>query len=118
MIAYWSRQLTKAECNYSVIEREALAMVGAVKEFYPYLYEFRFQLLTNHNPFTSLKTLKDTGGRITRWLLFLQQFHFTIAYKKGTSNSNADAMSRRPPDPHPMVSAVRTCTPLVTLAKA
>ena len=121
VIAYWSRQLTKAQRNYSTIEREALAIVGAVKEFYPYLYGFHFQLLTDHNPLTSLKTLKDTGGRITRWLLFLQQFDFTVAYKKGTSNSNADALSRRPPDHHPTVSAVGTCTPLAdtdTLAKA
>ena len=121
VIAYWSRQLTKAERNYSTIEREALAIVGAVKEFYPYLYGFKFQLFTDHNPLTSLKTLKDTGGRLTRWLLFLQQFDFTIAYKKGTNNSNADALSRRPPDNHPTVSAVGTCIPLAdsdTLANA
>ena len=61
MIAYWSRQLTKAERNYSTIGREALAIVGAVKEFYSYLYRFQFQLFTDHNPLTSLKTLKDTG---------------------------------------------------------
>ena len=61
VIAYLSRKLTKAECNYSVTERVALAMVSVVKEFYPYLYGFRFQLLTDHNPLTSLKILKDTG---------------------------------------------------------
>jgi len=58
VIAYWSRQLTKAERNYSTIEREAPAIVGAVKEFYPYLYGFQFQLFTDHNPLTSLKTLR------------------------------------------------------------
>ena len=72
VVAYWSRQLQKAERNYSTIEREALAVVGAVKEFYPYLYGFPFKLLTDHNPLTSLKGIKDTGGCLTRWLLFLQ----------------------------------------------
>ena len=109
VIAYWSRQLQKAERNYSTIEREALAVVGAVKEFYPYLYGFSFKLLTDHNPLTSLRGVKDTGGRLTRWLLFLQQFNFTIEYKKGTTHSNTDTLSRRPPDSS-MVAAVETCT--------
>ena len=66
VIAYWSRQLSKAECNYSTIKREALAAVGAIKKFYPYLYGFSFKLITDHNPLTSLKGIKDTGGRLTR----------------------------------------------------
>jgi len=46
VISYWSRQLTKPEHNYSTIEREALAVVGAIKEFYPYLYGFKFMTTT------------------------------------------------------------------------
>ena len=82
-IAYWSRQLSKAERNYSTIEREALAVVSAIKEFYPYLYGFSFTLVTDHDPLTSLKGLKDVGGRLNRWLLFLQQFQYRIVYKPG-----------------------------------
>ena len=71
------RQLQRAERNYSTIKREALAVVAAVKHFYPYLYGQNFTLFTDHNSLTSLKTLKDTGGSISRWMLFLQQFNFT-----------------------------------------
>ena len=52
VICYWSHQLTKPECGYSTIEKEALA---AVKEFYPYLNGFSFMLVTDHNPLTSLR---------------------------------------------------------------
>ena len=97
VIAYWSRQLRRSEKNYSTIEREALAVVDAIKEFYPYLYGFSFTLYTDHNPLVSLKTVKDFGGRVSRWLLLLQQFDFTVVYKPGTSNGNADCLSRRPP---------------------
>ena len=96
VIAYWSRQLDKAQRHYSTIEREALAVVSAIKEFYPYLYGFKFELVTDHNPLISLKGLHNVGGRITRWILFLQQFDFTIVYKLGRSNGNADALSRVP----------------------
>ena len=64
VISYWSRQLTKLERNYSTIQQEALAVVGALKEFYSCLYGFKFTLITDHNPLTSLKDLKDTGGRL------------------------------------------------------
>ena len=58
VICYLSRQLTKAEKNYSTVEREALAAVSVIKEFYLYLYGFSFTLVTDHNPLTSLKGLK------------------------------------------------------------
>ena len=95
MICYWSRQLLKAERKYSTIEREALTAVSAVKEFYPYLYGFSFKLITEHNPLTSLKGLNDVGGRLTRWMIFLQQFDFQVEYRPGKNHENADAMCRR-----------------------
>ena len=95
VVAFWSRQLNKAERNYSTIEREALAVVAGIKEFFPYLYGRPFTVYTDHNPLTSLRGLKDTGGRLTRWLLYLQQFDLTVKYRAGKLNGNADGMSRR-----------------------
>ena len=97
VIAYWSRQLSKAERNYSTIEREALAIVKAVKEFYPYLYGHEFVLQTDHQPLVHLNNLRDVGGRIARWSMFLQQFSFTVKHKAGRLNGNADGLSRTPP---------------------
>ena len=73
-----------------------MAAVSAVKEFYPYLYGFIFKMDTDHNLLTSLKGLKDMGGRLARWMSFLQQFNFQMEYRPGKDNSNADVMSRRP----------------------
>ena len=58
IISYWSRQLSKAEWNYFTVECEALDVIGAVKEF----SRIPITLMTDHNPLTSLKDLKDTGG--------------------------------------------------------
>ena len=110
VIAYWSRKMNKAERRYSTIEREALAVVALVKEFYPYLYGRPFTLLTDHNPLTSLQGLKDTGGRLTRWLLYLQQFDIKVLYRPGRCNGNADTMSRRPDDSADQVAVVNEIT--------
>ena len=107
-MAYWSRQLDKSERSYSTIEREALAVVSSIKEFYPYLYGFHFRIITDHNPLTSLKGLRDVGGRLTRWILFLQQFDFIVEYKPGRLNSNADALSRIPAAEEQVVATVTT----------
>ena len=81
VLAYWSRKLQKTERNYSTTEREALAVVSALKEFYPYVYGFSCRLITDHNPLTSLRGLKDIGGRLTRWLIFLQKFNLDFSSK-------------------------------------
>ena len=36
------------------------------------------------------------GGRLNRWMIFLQQFNYTIEYRPGKKHANADALSRRP----------------------
>jgi len=72
LISYWSRQLTKAERNYSAIEREALAAVSTIKEFYPYVYGFPFKLITDHNLLISLRSLKDVDSQLSRWIGYCQ----------------------------------------------
>ena len=88
--------MSKAEQNYSTIEHEALAIMIAVNEFYPYLYGHEFVLQTNHQPLVHLNNLRNVGGRITCWSMFLQQFGFTVKHKAGRLNGNADGLSRTP----------------------
>lgn len=53
-IAFASRSLSTAEKNYSVIERETLALVFAVKKFRSYLYETKFEVISDHQPLVHL----------------------------------------------------------------
>lgn len=99
-IAFCSRTLTKSEKNYSVIDKEALAIVFSCKKFYYYLVGNHFILKTDHKPL--LRIFGENVGipqmaasRIQRWACILSGFDYTIKYTKGEEN-NADCLSRLP----------------------
>lgn len=95
-IAFASRTLNKAECNYSTIERELLAIIWAAEHFRPYLYGRKFTILTDHRPLTWLFNCRNPNSRLIRWRLRLEEFTYEIRYKPGRVNSNVDALSRNP----------------------
>lgn len=99
-VAFCSRTLTTAEKNYSVIDKEALAIIFACKKFYHYLIGHKFILRTDHKPL--IRLFGENSGiptmaasRIQRWASFLAAFDYSIEYAKGCDN-NADAFSRLP----------------------
>lgn len=97
-IAYASRTLNTHEINYSTTEKELLGIVWAVKYFRPYLYGKKFKIKTDHRPLTWLMSLKDPNSKLMRWRIKLDEYDYEIEYKKGTLNSNADALSRIRPN--------------------
>ena len=62
VIAYVSRALTAAERNYSVIQKECLAIVYATKQFRQYILGRPFELMTNHAPLQWLSAQKAEAG--------------------------------------------------------
>lgn len=93
-VAFASRTLSVTECKYSTIEKELLSIVWATKYFRPYLYGRKFIIYTDHRPLTWIMSLKDPNSKLTRWRLKLEEYDYTIVYKKGKYNTNADALSR------------------------
>ena len=93
-ITYGSRKLLPREQRYSAIEREARAIVAGVKHFRTYLEGVSFQIETDHNPLTHRSTLRDSHGRLARWALTLQPYHFNVVHRAGTANANADGLSQ------------------------
>ena len=49
----------------------------------------------HHSSLQYLDRLRDEKGRLTRWALTLQPYSFTVVYRPGSSNSNADGLSRQ-----------------------
>lgn len=97
VIAYASRGLSKSEAQYPAHKLEFLALKWAVSEkFCDYLYGSSFKVITNSNPFTYVLTSAKLDATSYRWLSALSTFSFTLQYRPGKSDLNADALSRRP----------------------
>ena len=95
VITYGSRTLNEAEKRYSAYRREFLAMKWAVTEkFRDYLYGRSFHVLTDSNPLTYLTTTAKLNATDHRWLSSLSTFDFTISYRAGKANGDADGLSR------------------------
>ena len=115
-IAFASRTLTKAERNYFQIEKEGLAYVYAVKKYHQYVCNRQFTILTDHK--TLLDILSEDKGippmataRIQIWAILLSAYNYSLQYRPGNKNGNADFMSRFPSTNPIMMSQelVNTC---------
>lgn len=100
-VCFASASLNKAQKNYSQVEKEALAIIFAVKKFHKFIYGRKFSLITDHQPlqfiFDPLKKIPVTANaRLQRWALLLSGYQYDIKYRKGTLLGNADALSRLP----------------------
>ena len=106
VIAYASRNLRGAEkndSNYSSFKLELLALVWAVTEkFKDYLSATSFTVYTDNNPLAHLNTAK-LGALEQRWASRLANYDFSIKYRSGKSNINADVLSRMAPGEDPPV---------------
>lgn len=81
--------------NYSSMKLELLAVKWAVTEkFREYLLGNTFTIYTDNNPLSHLQTAK-LGALEQRWASQLASFNFTIRYRPGRKNGNADALSRQ-----------------------
>ncbi|KAK3574387.1 hypothetical protein QTP86_006576 [Hemibagrus guttatus] len=95
--AYFSRNLTDAERNYDVGNKELLAMKAAIEEWRHWLEgsTYPFQVITDHKNLEYIKSAKRLNPRQARWSLFFTRFQFTVTYRPGSKNSKADALPRR-----------------------
>ena len=68
-VAFESRKLTSAERNYHAYEREALAVLHALKVWQCYLEGVsNFKLATDHETLLHLERQPHLHGRQARWL--------------------------------------------------
>ena len=96
-IAFASCTLSSSEQNYSMIEKEALAIIFGVKKFHQYLFGRRFTLMTDHKPLTYILGPKRgipvlAASRLQRWSILLAAYSYDIEYVTWKAKTDTNAL--------------------------
>ena len=95
-IAFWGCTLRDAELNYTVTEKEALAVVKSLKNYEDMLHGAKVTIVTDHKPLLPLlqAAYKAPSARLRRWALAISDFDFEIQYEPGATHFLPDYLSR------------------------
>ncbi|KAL0165801.1 hypothetical protein M9458_037645 [Cirrhinus mrigala] len=77
---------------------------------------YPFQVITDHKNLEYIKGAKRLNPRQARWALFFTRFDFTVTYRPGSKNSEADALSRKHDPPTDYLKPEPILPPTVILA--
>jgi hypothetical protein len=99
-IAFRSKKMTPAECNYEIHDKELLAIIQAFQDWRQYLEGARHtvRVLTDHKNLEYFKTKKQLNDRQARWNLLLATYDFKLEYRPGKLGGKPDALTRRSTD--------------------
>jgi hypothetical protein len=97
-IYFINKNMTPAELNYTVTEKEFLAVIYVINKFRHYISGYSTFFHTDHLAIKYLMNKPITNARVTRWLLLLQEFDIAIVDRLGKENVVADFLSRLTPD--------------------
>lgn len=96
VIAYFSKLTAGAESKYHSYELETLAVVKSLQHFRQYLIGKHFVIITDCNALKMTQRKKDLQPRVARWWIYMQDFDFTLEYRKGVLMAHVDYLSRNP----------------------
>ena len=97
-VAYFSRRMSPAECNYEIYDKELLAIIWCFEEWKPELEGtgMPVKVLTDHKGLEYFMTTKKLTSSQARWAEFLSEYNFVISYQSGKKNEKTDALTRKP----------------------
>ena len=97
-VAFYSRSMVPAECNYHIYDKELLAIIRCFERWRPELEctDLPIQIFTDHQALKTFMESKELTRRQARYLDILSEFKFQIVFRPGKNNGKADALTRMP----------------------
>ena len=93
-ISFVSSKLSDVQRRWSTIEKEAYAVIFALRKFDYLVFGRKIVLFSDHNPLAYLTLAIPKSAKLTRWALSLTRYNIEIRHIKGKNNVVADFLSR------------------------
>ncbi|XP_046862179.1 uncharacterized protein LOC124455579 [Xenia sp. Carnegie-2017] len=97
-VAFMSKTLQGSELHYPAVEKEAMAIIEAVRKWQHFLAGRHFTLKTDQQSvafmFDNRRRTKVKNNKIQDWRLELASFSYTIKYRPGKDNAAPDSFTR------------------------
>ena len=89
--------MSQAECNYAIYNKEMLAIMLVLQEWWQYLLGAKHQveIWTDHKNLSYFKASQDLNQRQTQWVIELEDYDLKIIPKAGKEMKKADILSRQ-----------------------
>jgi hypothetical protein len=96
-ITYFFKTLFFAECNYEIYDKELLTIIRCFEQWRTELQSVKksINILIDHKSLEYFMTIKKLNRRQTKWVEFLAEFDFKIAYQSEKKNDKANSLTRR-----------------------
>jgi hypothetical protein len=95
-LAYLSKSLGPKAAGFSTYDKEAIAILEALKKWKHYFLGSSLIIKTDQASLKYINEQRITDGIQHKLLIKLMSFNYKIEYKKGKENRVADALSRIP----------------------
>jgi hypothetical protein len=99
-VAFYSKKMTLAECNYKIYDKELLAIILCLEEWLTELEMSQevVKILCDYWNLEYFMLTKKLNQRQARWSEFLSCFNFNIVYWPGKQSVKPDSLTRRSED--------------------
>ncbi len=96
-IVFYSKNMSSAECNYKIYDKELLIIIRAFEHWRLELKltDISIKMFINHQALISLMKDKKLSRRQMHWVQKLADFNFKIMYRSDKQNIKIDALIRQ-----------------------
>ncbi len=96
-IVFYSKNMSSAECNYEIYDKELLIIIWAFEHWWLELKltDISIKMFIDHQALISLMKDKKLSRRQMRWVQKLADFNLKIIYRSSKQNIKIDVLTRR-----------------------